>query len=134
MTRRARRRMAVSPRRKTGRPAQCSAAEKAKAPDGRPRGFPGGNDQGRLMVNLPTETPRLTPSPVPASASETVALVSTCACELFTTPASAPAFAQSPKTSAMPDTLLVLLLPLLMRYLPAVGDRQTTVDLPVPSP
>lgn len=31
----------------------------------------------RLMVNLPTEMPRFTPSPVPASASEVVPLVST---------------------------------------------------------
>lgn len=38
-------------------------------------------------VNLPTSTPRLTPSPSPASASDTVPLVSTCASLDLPTPA-----------------------------------------------
>jgi hypothetical protein len=43
----------------------------------------------RLIVNFPKEIPRSTPSPVPASASETVPFVNTCAVLDLTTPACA---------------------------------------------
>ncbi len=75
------------------RACELASPIRRRAPGGALRRRVACQDQRRLMVNLPTDTPRFTPSPVPASASDVVPLVSTCAVPLLTTPASAPAWA-----------------------------------------